>query len=626
VILGTAGHIDHGKTALVKALTGVDTDRLPEERRRGITIELGFAPLVLAGVGTVGVVDVPGHEAFVRTMLAGASGIDLALLVVAADEGPMPQTKEHLAILDLLGIRAGVVALTKVDLVDADWLALVRDDLRSLLSATPLADAPIVETSVVTGAGLEALRAALSEVALRVPHRDDADLFRMPVDRAFTIRGTGTVVTGTVWSGSLNRDAVVRIMPGGREARVRGIESHGQAVERVGPGSRAAISLGGVDVAQVPRGSTLVTDQAWTEAGIIRADVHLVDGAQLGPRTRVRLHLGTRDVGARVVARPGAGDQPARIVLDSPIVARGGDRFVLRTASPVSTVGGGVITDPSPIGRLQSGRRVRVWQESGLSVGERLGLLITDAGEAGLDSAGLSVRLGITNDRIESTLHTTSQRYIIIDDRLFDIMLIEKAAEHVLAEVDTFHTREPLEAGMSLQAIRSGLGVLLIVADAVVSRLVERGLVVVDRGLLRRNGWSPSPSPAQRSVLDAVERVLHEAGREPPGVSELAATYGSEVGAVLRFLERRGQIVQVEPDRYYAAPALAALVSDLRRGTETGRAYGPSELRELLGVSRKYLIPLLEYCDRQAVTVRKESGRIVQPFGAVDSQLDRRLS
>ena len=621
MILGTAGHIDHGKTALVKALTGVDTDRLPEERRRGITIELGFAPLVLEGVGTVGVVDVPGHEAFVRTMLAGASGIDLALLVVAADEGPMPQTREHLAILDLLGIRAGVVALTKVDLVDPDWLALVREDLGGLLATSSLAAAPIVDTSVLTGAGLDDLRVALTHAACAIPRRDNSDLFRMPVDRAFTIRGTGTVVTGTVWSGSLSRDAVVRIMPGGREARVRGLESHGQSVDRVTPGSRAAVSLGGVDVGEVPRGSTLVTDSAWTEARIIRADVHLVEGAELGPRTRVRFHLGTRDVGARVVARSGNGDKPARIVLDEPIVARGGDRFVLRTASPVSTIGGGVITDPSP-----SGRRVRVWQGSGLSVGERLGLLITDAGESGLERARLSVRLGITNNSIESTLNVASQQYALINDRLFDILWIGSAAEKVIAEVDAFHAREPLEAGMSLQAIRSGLGVVPVVADAIVSRLVEDGLLVVDRGLVRRNGWSPSPSNAQRSAVDAVERVLHQAGREPPSVSELAATYGSDVGAILRFLERRGQVVQVEPDRYYAASALEAVVSDLRRGTETGKAYGPSELREVLGVSRKYLIPLLEYCDRHAVTVRRETGRIVQPFDAVDSELDRRLS
>ena len=242
MILGTAGHIDHGKTTLVRALTGVDTDRLPEEKRRGITIELGFAPLVLEGVGTLGVVDVPGHEAFVRTMLAGATGVDLALLVVAADEGVMPQTREHLAILSLLGIRGGVVALTKTDLVDDDWLALVSEDVRATLAGSALAQAPVLPVSAQTGAGLGELRAALAAAARTLPARDAADLFRMPVDRAFTVKGTGTVVTGTVWSGSLDRDAVVRILPGGRTARVRGLQQHGGAVDRVLPGSRAAVA------------------------------------------------------------------------------------------------------------------------------------------------------------------------------------------------------------------------------------------------------------------------------------------------------------------------------------------------------------------------------------------------
>jgi selenocysteine-specific elongation factor len=608
VILGTAGHIDHGKTALVKALTGVDTDRLPEEKRRGITIELGFAPLVLEGVGTVGVVDVPGHEAFVRTMLAGASGIDLALLVVAADEGPMPQTREHLAILDLLGIKAGVVALTKTDLVEPDWLALVREDLSGILAGSAFANAPIIETSVLTGAGLGDLRAALAAAAKAIPRREEDDLFRMPVDRAFTIRGTGTVVTGTVWSGSLSRDATVRILPvakGGREARVRGIQSHGQAVDRVGPGSRAAVSLSGVDVADVPRGSTLVTDSAWGETRVLRADVQL--SADVGPRTRVRFHLGTRDVGARVVARARNNTddrRPARIALDEPVVARGGDRFVLRSASPVSTVGGGVITDPMP-----PGRRVKVWSETGLTVDKRLRLLL---GEETLSRHSLTVRLGITNSQLESTLHSNRQVASIIGDTIINSMLINRLVGEAADRVRDFHKREPLEAGVSLQSIRSGLGVVPIVADAVVARLVDSGLVVVDHGIVHERGWSPRPSEAQQSAVAAVERVLHEAGREPPSVSELAATYGPEVGAVLRYLERQGRIVQVEPDRYYSLTALEAVVSDLRRGTETGRAYGPSELRDLLGVSRKYLIPLLEYCDRQLVTVRQASGRIVQ--------------
>ncbi|PYP61418.1 MAG: selenocysteine-specific translation elongation factor, partial [Gemmatimonadetes bacterium] len=300
MILGTAGHIDHGKTTLVRALTGVDTDRLPEEKRRGITIELGFAPLRLDGVGTIGVVDVPGHEGFVRTMLAGATGIDLALLVVAADESVMPQTREHFAILRLLGVTRGVVALTKCDLVDDEWRALVVEDVRALLADSPLADAAVVGTSSVTGAGLAELRAAIADAARAVPARAADDLFRMPVDRAFTIKGTGTVVTGTVWSGRLTRDGTVRVMPGDRTVRVRGLETHGDQVQVAEPGHRTAIALAGVDVADVQRGSFLVADAAWRPSNVLRAEVVLLDDAPqtLRARTAVRFHLGAADVGA----------------------------------------------------------------------------------------------------------------------------------------------------------------------------------------------------------------------------------------------------------------------------------------------------------------------------------------
>ena len=353
MIIGTAGHIDHGKTTLVRALTGVDTDRLPEEKKRGITIELGFAPLDLPGIGVAGIVDVPGHEAFVRTMLAGATGVDLALLVVAADEGIMPQTREHLAILSLLAVKGGVVALTKIDLVEDEWLSLVTDDIGAALGGTPLIDAEIVPVSATTGAGIDALRAALAAAATRVPARDPDDLFRMPVDRSFTIRGTGTVVTGTVWSGSLGADASIRIMPGGRVARVRGIQSHGAAAARAMPGARVALSIAGVERDEIPRGSWIVPDVDWPVTRALRADVALLDdAAPLGPRTRVRFHLGTQDVGARVVAAGGplapGTIRGARVLLDEPILGRAGDRFVLRLPSPPATIGGGVVADPLP--------------------------------------------------------------------------------------------------------------------------------------------------------------------------------------------------------------------------------------------------------------------------------------
>jgi selenocysteine-specific elongation factor len=383
VILGTAGHIDHGKTSLVRVLTGVDTDRLPEEKRRGITIELGFAPLELAGVETLGVVDVPGHEAFVRTMLAGASGIDLALLVVAADEGVMPQTAEHVAILDLLGVRGGVVALTKRDLVDDEWLELVEDDVRRALHGTALEGAPIVATSTTDGRGVDALREALAAAARAVPDRDAADLLRMPVDRAFTVRGTGTVVTGTLWSGRLERDATVRLLPSGRTARVRGLQSHGAEMRTATAGHRTAIALAGVDVGDVGRGTTLVTDPVWAPTRLLRAEVALLPTAPqpVGPRTSVRFHLGTAEVAARLVA-PGGSIAPGerrfvRVSLEEPVVARAGDRFVLRGLSDASTIGGGVILDPAP--RRHGARREVVERLLALERGEPVSEPIADA-------------------------------------------------------------------------------------------------------------------------------------------------------------------------------------------------------------------------------------------------------
>ncbi|MEO7510697.1 MAG: selenocysteine-specific translation elongation factor, partial [Gemmatimonadaceae bacterium] len=347
MIIGTAGHIDHGKTSLVRALTGVETDRLPEEKRRGITIELGFAPLALGDAGTVGIVDVPGHEAFIRTMLAGATGVDVGLLVIAADEGVMPQTREHLAILSLLGVSRGVVALTKRDAVDDDdWMALVHEDVRALLAGTPLEGCPVVETSVTTGDGVERLREALREQVHATPARAGDDLFRMPIDRAFSVRGTGTVVTGTVWSGSVDASTPLRLFPLDRPVRARGLQSHGAAQPAIAPGNRAAIALAGVDLDDVNRGAMLVQDAAWVASRYWRGEVALlpdVDRA-IRPREWVRLHLGTSEVGARLVALGGTVNgserRGVRIVLDAPLVARAGDRFVIRRASPLATIGG----------------------------------------------------------------------------------------------------------------------------------------------------------------------------------------------------------------------------------------------------------------------------------------------
>ena len=613
MIIGTAGHIDHGKTALVRALTGVDTDRLPEEKRRGITIDLGFAPLDLPGVGVAGVVDVPGHEAFVRTMLAGATGIDLALLVIAADEGVMPQTREHVAILGLLGIRAGVVALTKCDLVEDDWLDLVRLDVAELLGGTAMADAPMIATSVVSGAGLPELREALVAAALAAAPRSDDDVFRMPIDRVFTIRGTGTVVTGTVWSGTIGRDDVVRVLPDDRSVRVRGLQAHGTAIDRARPGTRLAVALAGIDHDAMARGAVLVSSDGWHPSRVLRADVTLLGDtvAALSPRAAVRFHLGTTEVGARVVTPGGpltAGEtKPARVVLDAPVVARAGDRFVLRGGSPVGTLGGGLVVDPHPVHR-----RARPWTAQHDSVVSRMALALHEAGGEGIEIAGLAVRLGLSPEDVARQLGQPSGGTLRLGARIFDERHRDELVAGLVRAVDDHHRRSPLEPGVALQTLRAQLvGRPELVDDVVRSATASGQIETIEGGLARRRGWEPKLSSDQTDLKATLVNALRAAGAEPPSLGELSAVHGSSVIPIVRMLEREGAVVPVESDRYYEAGALTALVDRLRNGMVAGREYTPSELRDVIGLSRKFLIPFLEYCDRRAITERRSAGRVL---------------
>jgi selenocysteine-specific elongation factor len=609
MILGTAGHIDHGKTTLVRALTGVDTDRLPEEKQRGITIELGFAPLALEGVGTVGVVDVPGHEAFVRTMVAGATGIDVALLVVAADEGVMPQTREHLAILELLGIRRGVIALTKADLVDADWLALVEEDVRDA-SGRALPEAPILPVSAISGAGIDALRerlrAMFSEVAAVSSDRDD-DLFRLPVDRAFTIRGTGTVVTGTVWSGRLARDATVRVLPSDRSARVRGIQVHGGAVDAAEAGARAAIALANLAVDEVPRGSTLVTHPHWRPTSLVRADVTLARDSEFSvrPRTRVRFHVGTSEVGARIVAREVASDAPfaARIVLDEPVVLRAGDRFVIRTSAPLNTVAGGVVTDP------YAPRRAAFWRPN-LSVAERLDALVIEAGSVGLDVRDLPVRLGVSPSEARQLAADETTGNTLVGERVFRAERVDELRRRIAEAVAAHHAEHPLDVGIAPPLLRARVGAPQVLVDAIVAAEIERGRLVSHGAAIANAGWTPSLDATQREVVERILGILAEAGAEPPAASELATRIEAPIEPLLRFLERRGDIVPTEEGRYYTRDALHGLVERLRAFLTAGGDSSPAAIRDGLGLSRKFLMPFLEYCDRAGYTDRRPDGRV----------------
>src|SRR2546423_5971333 len=555
VIIGTAGHIDHGKTALVRALTGVDTDRLPDEKRRGITIDLGFAPLSLDGVGTIGVVDVPGHEDFVRSMLVGATGIDLGLLVIAADEGIMPQTREHVLILELLKIPRIVVALTKSDLVDAEWLSLVRADVQSLVGGWPGRTPSVTPCSTRTRAGIGELRAALSEALASVVPRVAHDLFRLPVDRAFSIRGTGTVVTGTVWSGELRPDANVRILPGGKTARARRIEQHGSSVDRARAGGRAAIALAGLDVGDVPRGSVLVTDESWQATSMFEALVVVASDLadRLSPRTELRVHAGASEAGARIAFASDAGDSEsrmfARITTDTAIVLRGGDRFVLRLPAPLRTIGGGIVIDPYARRRTMPVLRPDQLEALSGAPTSRLRFLLDTEATRGIPIRGVPVRVGCTPRDVAELV--AMQDHHAGARNLFSTETVEEVMATVQRIVAEYGIKPPLGSGVPSRTLREGLRVDEELADIAIREMERAGRIEAYGPVMRRKGWVPSPSFGDIEVSDHLAHDICAADREPPSVGELVARYGNSVPALLHYLERQGRVALAVTDRFY---------------------------------------------------------------------------
>ena len=625
LVIGTAGHIDHGKTALVKALTGVDTDRLDEEKRRGITIDLGFAPLALPGV-EASVVDVPGHEGFIRNMVAGATGVDLALLVVAADEGVMPQTTEHLAILRFLGVSRGVVALTKCDLApDAAWRALVADEIREKIAAAFAREWPIVEVSAVTGAGLDALRAALAAEGQALAERPSDDRFRLPVDRAFALPGAGTIVTGTVWSGTAADGDRLTILPSGLEARVRSIEVHDRAAPRATPGRRTALALVGPSHEQVTRGDVVVSGADWRASRALDVTLAMLPqaAARLKPRLRVRVNHGTTEVLARILLPsaatgepvPAAGPVSARLLLESPLVARSMDRFVVRSYSPVTTIGGGVVVDPWAdehiLARTRGKQSFPAAPESDAGL---VALLVTRRGEHGLAPSELEVAAGMDARRFAAALATAMAELLVeADERIFAAAQVLALAERLAEVLEHFHAEHPLEAGMPVQSWRAAAGRAPgPLVDMAERRLASDRRIVRDGSLVKRVQWAPKLGGATERLRAVLLETLRAADAEPPSIAELAAAHpGSDVAGLLRLMAREGVIVAVGKERCYEAGALGrerdrvvAILAELGSAT-------PAALRDRLGRSRKWLIPLLEWFDTQGITVRKGDERVL---------------
>jgi len=612
-VVGTAGHIDHGKTALVKALTGVDTDRWEEEKRRGITIDLGFAPLPLPGGIQASVVDVPGHEGFVKNMLAGATGIDVALLIIAADEGIMPQTEEHLAIVELLGVRRGIPVLTKRDLVDDEWLALVRTEVAERLSHSRVRWHAPMAASALTREGLEDLKKALVEVVEDIAERPTDDFFRLPIDRVFALAGAGTVVTGSTWSGTVAAGASVRLLPLDRDVRVRSIQVHSHDTDQAAPGRRTALALVGVAKEEIDRGHVAVTGTGWAATSTLDVALELLPTAKkpLAVRTRIRVHLGTAEVLGRVAQvraiAPGE-TSVARLLLERPLVARGGDRFVIRSFSPVTTIGGGVVLDPFPP------KRPRV-SERGLTTNqrpaERLGRFVEEAGLAGLRVGDIAVRVGVRASDVPTTIAAAGKGILSVGDVLVARRAIAAEVERLAAVVAAHHDHHPLDAGLSLQALRAGVIAPAPVLDLLVEHGVKKQAWELAEGgaVVRAPGWRAQAGDAGGRLAQR----LAEARWQLPTVSELQREFSDpSVPALLAHLAREGSVERVDQERY----ALKQALEEFRRAVEeTLRELGaatPAQFRDRLGLTRKYLIPLLEWADRRGITSRKGDTRVLR--------------
>lgn len=626
VVLGTAGHVDHGKTVLVEALTGVNTDRWEEEQERGITIDLGFAPLRGLGSDTeISIVDVPGHEDFVKNMLAGATGLDLLLLVVAADEGPMPQTREHLQIARLLGIERGVAAVTKIDLVDDELRELAVEAVREELATTfGTSDWPIVPVSGRTGEGLEGLRDALVEAAAGGSRRRQDDLFRVPVDRAFTLHGVGTVVTGTVWGGRISAGSELRILPFGREARVRSIQVHGTGVEVATAGQRAAFALAGVARDEVGRGDLLTTDPWLRPVSRLDAVLEVLHDSPWPVENwqRVRFHLGTVEAMARVVLldrpRLEPGDSGlVQIRAEKPVVARAADPYVIRFYSPITTIGGGRVLDPWARRRTRLDAEERRALLGALEAGPAERIRTSLPRVSGRTAGELAVLLGVPPPDLDPALRELERtgRLREVKGRWYDVGALERVREEVLTVIGESHARDAGAPGLDLEMIRQMTAGSVELIDRALADLESEGAIRLDGAVAAHADHRPRLDPARQRLAERARHRIREAGLEPPFVSDLAAELDvsePDLRAVLGFLRQREQLVALNPDLYVAVEALEQARDRVRGFLEGGRKATPADFRAVIDVSRKYLIPLLEHLDSIGLTRRTPDGRVLR--------------
>ena len=629
IILGTAGHIDHGKTSLVKAMTGIDTDRLKEEKERGITIELGFAHLGLPSGQMLGIVDVPGHEKFVKHMVAGATGVDLVAMVIAADEGVMPQTREHLEICQLLRVKKGLVVLTKIDMVDQEWLELVKEDVSAFLSETFLAGAPILPVSSVTGQGIQELVGVLDGMVKEIPEREPSGFFRLPVDRVFTMKGFGTVVTGTTISGLIRTGDEITLYPKSLEARVRGIQVHNREVQEVSAGLRTAINLQGVEKEQIERGDVVATKDSLRPTRMVDVVLHHLKSAprKLKNRAKVRFHTGTSEIISTVVLLDrddlNPGDRCfAEIRLGDPVAVLARDRYVLRSYSPVRAIAGGEILNAAPQKKKRFSEaalsELKVLSEGDL--GEITEQFVLASRFDGVEQSELPFLTNASRKKLEEITKTLQAKKKLIQydkdkGALVHADYFKKARDQVLSILDQYHKDFPLKVGLLKEELRSrtaasGDSKLF---NFVITQLGQEGIVVQEKELLRLRDHRVTLAQDQEKVREQIEAIYLKGALQPPYFKELSSKFPGNSGTdVLQVMVKDGILIKVKEDLFFHKKVIEELKERLVAVLKEKGEIDTPQFKDMTGASRKYTIPLLEYFDITQLTMRIGDKRVLR--------------
>ncbi|WP_300456990.1 selenocysteine-specific translation elongation factor [Desulfobacula sp.] len=623
IILGTAGHVDHGKTSLVKALTGIETDRLKEEKERGITIELGFASLDLPNGQHVGIVDMPGHEKFVKNMVAGSSGIDVVTMVIAADEGVMPQTREHMEICNLMGIEHGMIALTKIDMVDEDLLELALDDIHDFVQDTFLEGKPVIPVSAVTNEGLDNFIETLETICKNLPERKFSSIFRLPVDRVFSMKGFGTVITGTLTSGSVHVGNDIMVYPRQIVSKVRGIQVHSAGVDSAGAGTRTAINFQGLDKESISRGDILSSPGALIESYMVDAHFHFLksNGKPAKNRTRIRFHSGTSEILGYLILLdreellPGD-DACVQFRLASPVCCIKDDRYVIRSYSPIRTIGGGAILNPASQKHKLFDKAVIQGLENLLTADDEqtISFFLSLKGYQGLSFSELRVMTNIPDKKLTATLQkllarqrivqTDKDRQIYVNGAFFDTF-----KEKLIQKLEAYHADNPLKEGMPTQELKSKFQYIddPKFFTLLFTKLSRENLIVLDKNIIKLFSHEVALQVDQNEVKEKIEKIYQASGLTPPFFRTICQDLDLDKKTatdVLYMLINEKSIVKTKDDLYFDARTISSLEQKLIAFLKENESITTPDFKEMTGISRKFVIPLIEYFDTINLTIR----------------------